>query len=38
MTFNPDNPNEHKEYKQRLEEFNKPPVIERLKIIAEKKQ
>lgn len=36
MTFNPDNPNEHKEYKQRLEEFNKLPTFEKLKKIAEK--
>lgn len=34
MTFNPDNPQEHEEYKKKLEEFNKLPVIERLKIIA----
>ncbi len=36
MTFNPDNPQEHKEYNQKLVEFNKLPIIERLKIIAEK--
>lgn len=36
MTFNPDNPQEHKEYNKKLEEFNKLPVIEKLKIIAEK--
>lgn len=36
MTFNPDNPQEHKEYNKKLEEFNKLPVIERLKRIADK--
>lgn len=36
MTFNPDNPQEHEEYKKKLEEFNKLPIIERLKRIAEK--
>ena len=34
MTFNPDNPQEHEEYKKKLEEFNKLPIIERLKRIA----
>lgn len=34
MTFNPDNPQEHKEYNQKLVEFNKLPIIERLKRIA----
>lgn len=36
MTFNPDNPQEHKEYNKRLEEFNKLPTFEKLKRIAEK--
>lgn len=36
MTFNPDNPNEHKEYNQKLVEFNKLPTFEKLKKIAEK--
>lgn len=34
MTFNPDNPREHEEYKKKLEEFNKFTIIERLKRIA----
>lgn len=36
MTFNPDNPNEHKEYNDKLREFNQLPTIEKLKRIAEK--
>lgn len=35
MTFNPDNPNEHKEYNDKLREFNQLPTIEKLKRIAE---
>ena len=34
MTFNPDNPQEHKEYNQKLAEFNKLPTFEKLKRIA----
>lgn len=36
MTFNPDNPQEHEEYYKKLTEFNKLPIIEKLKRIAEK--
>lgn len=36
MTFNPDNPQEHEEYKERQKEFNKLPTFEKLKRIAEK--
>ena len=36
MTFNPDNPQEHKEYNQKLVEFNKLPTFEKIKRIAEK--
>ena len=35
MTFNPDNPNEHKEYNDKLREFNQLPTIEKLRRIAE---
>ena len=36
MIFNPDNPNEHKEYNDKLREFVKLPTFEKLKRIANK--
>ena len=36
MTFNPDNPQEHKQYEERQKEFQQLTTIEKLQRIAEK--